>query len=597
MIEQFHFIRPAWLLALLPLLMLCGMLFRRHLLKNNWKTVVDEALQPHLLIDRPVNPNILPVLTLFFAGLLAILAMAGPSWEKLPQPVFKKHAALMIVLDLSRAMDAIDLKPDRITRARFKITDILQRREEGQTGLIVYAADPYTVSPLTEDTATIDALLDSLSTDIMPADGHDTGKALLKAAELLENAGFDRGDVLLVTGSIEKSAEPTIQELHAQGYTVSLLAVGTENGGPILLEEGGFIKDQQGQPVIARLDMAELHRVMESGDGLFTPISIDDSDIDYLMPLIEIGQYKGEEVETDIETDIWREFGPWLLIVLLPLAALAFRRGCLVIALCIFIPWPQPASALDWDEWFVSANQRALKLFEQDKFEEAAELFDDVQWKASAYYRARQYQLSINILEDINTADAHYNRGNALTRQNEISKAIEAYSAALELDPEHEDAKYNKELLEQQQKKQEGKRPEEQEEDESKESQAADDGDLEATPGQDEQSDESGKPSPNEQQSQSETESTEEQAEEASPKNEQQDESSQQTTEVDTGAGNPKNQSGQEEQLERQESNDQKEELSEQAYEEWLNKVPDDPGGLLRRKFKYLHGKQKKNGS
>lgn len=329
MMEQFHFIRPLWLLASLPWLLVCGMFLRRHLLEHNWKTVVDQQLLPHLLVDQPANPSRRPIALLFLAGMLGVLAMAGPSWEKLPQPVFKKQSALLIALDLSRSMDAVDIKPSRIVKARYKISDILQRRKEGQTGLIVYASDPFTVSPLTDDAATIDSLLSSLSTDIMPAQGRNTRKALESAAELLNNAGFDRGDILLVTSEIEESTLTTLNALRDRGFRTSVLAVGTVSGGPIPLEDGGFIKDAKGQPVVAKLNSSQLKSLVKSTGGLFTPLSIDDRDIDHLMPLIEVGQYKGEELETEIETEIWREFGPWLLLALLPLAAFAFRRGYL----------------------------------------------------------------------------------------------------------------------------------------------------------------------------------------------------------------------------------------------------------------------------
>lgn len=602
MIETFHFIRPAWLLMILPLLVICGLLLRRHLSDHNWQAVVDEKLLPYLLVDQPNKASRMPPFAVFMTGLLAVLAMAGPSWEKLPQPVFKKQSALLIALDLSRSMDAVDLNPSRLAMARYKILDILARRKEGQTGLIVYAADPYTVSPLTDDAATIAALIPSLSTDIMPAEGGNTSKALNKAGELLNNAGFDRGDILLVTDNIEKAAGKTLRNMRDQGFKVSVLAVGTEDGAPIPLENGGFMKDQQGQVVVTRLEPSRLRSMVLSAGGLFTRLSVDDVDINHLKPLIEISTHKGKSVETEIKTDIWREFGPWLLIPLLPLAALAFRRGYLVLAIAFILPWPQPVSALDLSELFTSHNQRAMRLFEENKFNEAAELFDDKQWKASAYYRARQYQLSIDLLQNTNTAEAHYNRANALTRQDKIGNAITAYNEALKLDPDHEDAKYNKALLEklqeeQQQEQQQSRNPNQQEEDESKQSEASEGGDageLGATPGDDEESEASEKPSQNEQQGQSQPGDPGDQ-EQTNPQNERREEGQQKEQPESQAVQQNDNETEKTEQPDQQENSDQQEELSDQAVEQWLNKVPDDPGGLLRRKFKYLYKKQQQS--
>lgn len=283
----------------------------------------------------------------------------------------------------------------------------------------------------------------------------------------------------------------------------------------------------------------------------------------------------------------------------LPLAA--FRRGYLALLLGCFFFWSQPASALDFaldlKALFTTSNQRALALFEAEKFDEAAALFNDKQWKASAYYRARQYQLSINFLENIETAEAHYNRGNALTRQNEIGSAIQAYSEALTLDPDHEDAKYNKALLEKQQQEgeQQKRNPEEQEEDDTRESEEANGGSLRTESGEEEESETAASPSDNQQQSQPEPSEEQSQEEESTAENER-DEEQPEKTQAETEAGLENDSENQQtEQQEQPENPDQNEELSEKSVEEWLNKVKDDPGGLLRRKFKYLYNKQQKD--
>ena len=626
MIEDFHFIRPLWLFAVIPLLIIYGLLLRRKLSSHNWHNEVDSALLPFLLITQHKKNNYVSILIFFIAGLLALIAIAGPSWEKLPQPVFKKQSALIIVLDLSRSMDAVDIKPNRLTRAKFKIADILKRRREGQTGLIVYAANTYTVSPITEDTATIDALLPSLSTDIMPAEGNNTSDALSKAVELLHNAGFNQGDILLVTDSLQTSAKQNMDTMTDLGFRVSMLAVGTTDGAPIPLDDGGFLKDGMGRVIVAKLESTKLRSLIESNNGLYSPLTIDDSDIETLMPLVNISAMEGESLEVKIETDIWREFGPWLLLIVLPLAALAFRRGYLIFAVLFILPIAKPAHALSLNELFTSDNDRAMTLFNDDKFEDAAKLFDDKQWKAAAWYRVRQYQLAINLLENYDTAEAHYNRGNALTRQDEISKAIEAYSKAIELDPNHEDAKYNKALLENRQnddepnqESPEGANPEQQEEDESKESEAASGGDAsqmnpepQSQDQQQDATDTSENPSDGEQQTQSEPAESDEQnqpsaqstaQDQPEKEQEQQQDQSQDRQQVEPNQKQEQkalernnNEDAQTDEEGNQEANSNEQQpLSDQTVEQWLNKVPDDPGGLLRRKFKYLYKKQQEN--
>ena len=198
LIEQFHFLRPAWLLALLPLLVLLWHGFKNRSHGRSWQTVVDAKLLPHLLGDKREEGVRTLWLILGIAAGLAIFALAGPVWEKLPQPIFRQQSALVIALDLSRSMDAGDIRPSRLTRARLKIADILDLRDEGQTALVTYAADAFVVTPLTEDAETINALLPALTTEIMPTQGSNAASALGQSFELFDNAGVTRGDILLL---------------------------------------------------------------------------------------------------------------------------------------------------------------------------------------------------------------------------------------------------------------------------------------------------------------------------------------------------------------------------------------------------------------
>ena len=124
MMESLHLIRPLWLLALIPLLFISWRLWHRQRRGGNWQRVIDPMLLPHVLIGNPGKSSQWPVVLFTLAGLLSILALSGPAWKQLPQPVFKQQSALVLVLDLSRSMDSTDIKPSRLTRARHKISDI-----------------------------------------------------------------------------------------------------------------------------------------------------------------------------------------------------------------------------------------------------------------------------------------------------------------------------------------------------------------------------------------------------------------------------------------------------------------------------------------
>lgn len=631
MFENFHFLRPEWFFAILALLLIAGLFTQQRLSNLHWESAVDKKLLPHLLLEDRKNLNYRTIWIFVFAGFLAITALAGPTWEKIPQPVFKKQTALLIAISLSRSMDAIDLTPSRLIRARYKVLDILQLRKEGQTGLIVYAADAFTVTPLSEDPATISALLPSLNTGIMPTEGSNTTKALNKAVELLINAGFSEGDILLVADSINEVTSNTLKKISERGFRVSILAAGTINGAPIPLKKGGFLKDLVGNVIVPKLALEQTRILITKNGGIFSHLSIDDSDLDKLMPLIEISAHQGKTVDSEVTTDVWHELGPWLLIVLIPLTALVFRRGYLILAFAFILPLPQPAQAFNFSDLFNSNNERAMLLYKNQEYDAAAKLFDDKQWKASAYYRASKYALSLTQLQKINTATAYYNRGNALTQQNRLSDAIKAYSTALEIDPEHEDASYNKILLEKWQKEEQenksSRKPEQQEDDESKESEPSNSpsaNQMKPRPmekdKQKEDTEESESPSNNERRKDSvpgESEDRSNSSSESSPDKRNQGRQSQ--NQVPEQEQNKKQNKQKDQELEQKEQedrlpqvNDSKEKqntpaeeetnretdteklqpLSDKTIEQWLNKVEDESGDLLKRKFKYLSQQQ-----
>ncbi|MBF0470945.1 MAG: VWA domain-containing protein, partial [Gammaproteobacteria bacterium] len=189
MSESFHFLRPEWFLALIPLLLILLLSERRRRGEGQWQQVCDAALLPYILIrQKQGKASALPRLWLLLMGLIAVTALAGPVWERTPQPLFRSQEALVVLFDLSRSMDATDLRPSRLERARLKLLDLLHQRQEGLTALITYAAQPFVVTPLTEDSATIEALVRSLSTDIMPAQGSRPDLAIAKGVELLQQA-------------------------------------------------------------------------------------------------------------------------------------------------------------------------------------------------------------------------------------------------------------------------------------------------------------------------------------------------------------------------------------------------------------------------
>ena len=577
---DFHFLRPEWLWAIPAVIVGAILLARRQLGPGSWQKVVDPALAPHVLSGSSNRKSDLRWWLLGIGGVVAALSLAGPAWERIEQPVFRSDQALVVALDLSRSMDAQDVAPSRMLRARLKILDILERRASGQTALIVYSSNAFTVAPLTSDTDTIAALVNSLSTDIMPSRGSYPTAAIYKGQQLLEQAGAAFGEVLLITdGGSSPATERAARDLRDAGYTLSVLGVGTVEGAPIPKLSGGFVTDQAGRIAVARLEERGLRELAKSGAGRYATLSSDGRDLDYLMA----GEVSTRKASDDtLATDQWREEGPWLALLLLPLGALAFRRGWVVMLAFAIFPLSSPAEASLWDDLWLNKDQQAQRELEAGNATDAAALFEDPEWRAVAEYEAGAYAQSAARFAEQEDLRNLYNLGNALARQGEFESAIDAYEQVLEADPANEDAAFNRDMLaqmlEQQESQQQNQGDNQESSDESggdsQESESDASSQNESTEGSSDsqsQSDEQNASARDDEMSEEDMRALQEELQRAAEEAQQQ--AQQQSPQLS------------EEQLEAL----RREQEQQQAMEQWLRRIPNDPGGLLRRKFRYQY--------
>jgi Ca-activated chloride channel homolog len=596
---EFHFIRPTWLLAMFPYLVIIVFMLRNKLSRGNWSAVCDADLLPYLLQEKPRQNNRWVLTSSAIAAFLVIVALAGPSWQRIPSPVFRNESALVIALDLSRSMDAEDIKPSRLIRARYKIADILKRRKDGQTALLVYSGAAFTVTPLTDDTETIASQLTALTTDIMPSEGDNAELVLNKAVDLFKQAGLQKGQILLVTDGVDvDKTKETATAL--ENYSLSILGIGTTEGAPIALSSGGFLKDERGSIVIPKLNAADLAKLAQQGNGVYQSISTDDSDILALLSALEQPIKQQGKENKNLLLDQWEDKGPWLLLLVLPLVALNFRKGLLTIGLVLLLPLPKNSYAVEWQDLWQNKDQQAAQAYKNKDFDKAASLFENPDWKAAANYKAGAYDKALESLvpkPDEKNAAVLYNQGNALAKSGQLEPAIKAYEKALALNPNDDDAKYNKELVEKALEKQ---KQEQKKQDQQKKKDKQDKQDKSDQSDKDDQQKKDGEPSEQSEQ-QKASDQKPEQSEEKKPQQQHADEQ-----------GTPDNK-----EPEKQPEADKAEQAAEakkadakqqpkptkelaqptdeqqQANEQWLNRIPDDPAGLLKRKFKYQYGQQR----
>ncbi len=567
-LSQFHFIRPFWLLALLPLAFTIGGLMMKNRRKNQWLNVIDKNLLKHLLVGQQTikNSTISPFLFLSLSLILAVTALAGPTWQKQPLPVFETEISKVIILDLSLSMKSTDIKPDRLTRAKHKITDILSRTKEGQVALIVYAGDAFVISPLTTDANTIATMIPPLSPSLMPVLGSEPQNAFTIADELLVNAGVFSGQIIWITDGIDNRDYGFVsKQITNSRHQISILAVGTSDGAPIPLPDGqGFLKDVNGNIILPTMNIAPLAQLADMGSGSITKLAADDSDIDILLSSFQDPE-DFVSSEEDLEIDRWVEFGPWLLIPVIFVVAFAFRKGVVVALLLTLFPvFPEVNAAEEstqnatplqqqWKNLWQTPDQQATTAYNNKDHKTAADLFQQNDWKSAALYKSGQFNAASDLLSTLDTATANYNRGNALAHGNQLEAAIASYERALELSPDMEDAAFNKsiveEMLKQQQEQEKQDQQDQQQDGEKQES--------------DQENDQDGE----------QQESDEQQDGQQDSEQQQQDGQEEQEN---------KEQQGEQQQSELEKMSDAE---KEQVLEQWLRQIKDDPGGLLRRKM------------
>jgi Ca-activated chloride channel family protein len=540
-----------------------------------WDKAIDKNLLPYLL-DRSKNASQrTPLILLFAAWALSILALAGPVWEQLPQPVQKKEDALVIVFDLSLSMFAPDHSPNRLDLAKRKLRDILALREEGQTALVVYAGDAHTVTPLTDDVVTIEALVPSLSPNIMPLFGSKPVEAIELAIGLLDGTDASRGKVLLMTDGIRGFDEELLltEQFADNDYELLIMGIGTEEGAPIRTNDGEFLTDEAGALIIPTLNKDVLQSLANRVSGRYHDIQLADSDLAYLLSDFEL---LDDEQMSDVEEefDIWYEFGPWLLLLVLPIAALSFRRGwlfCFVLITGSGMMLPsQQAQALEWKDLWMTKDQQAAEAFASEAHTTAALLFEATDWQGAANYKAANYEAAVASFSAIDTVDGHYNRGNALALSGNYAESIAAYDIALSLELGHPDALKNKEIVEQLL---------EQEEAENGENQDGEDQESESEQNSENESDE-------------ESENSDQQDQESQEGNQDPQDQEQQNQPPEEQEGSESNS---EQNTPSETTNEEFEE--QQSLEQWLRRIEDDPGELLRRKFRYQYRQRQLNGT
>jgi len=463
-----HFIRPEWLLALVPLALVLLSLWRQHESHSAW----NRYIAPHLakiLVTQGSKKSRRPLHLLAFTWLMATFALAGPAVNKQSLPVFAAEQGRVLVMDMSVSMFATDLAPNRLTQAKFRATDLLRNLKEGETGLVAFAGDAFTISPLTRDTGTLLNLLPTLSPEIMPVRGSNLAAGLTQAKTLLAQGGHIRGDIIVMTDGITAAQfDDANSALSGTQYRLAVVAFGTSQGAPIRLPDGQLQRDSSNEVVVASTDFGLLQKLAADNKGVLIQNRTDGNDLAQLQHWLSD---TGDAKATDLDGETWQDLGPYLALLLLLPALFSFRQGIVASVgfatlagglLLAAAPQSAHASVWDnaWDNVWKTPDQQAMQAYQSQNYANAAKQFESPQWRGSAQYKAGDYEQALKTFEQDSSAQGLYNQGNALMQLGKPDKAKERYQAALEKQADFPAAKANLELAEKQlkeQQKQQGK--------------------------------------------------------------------------------------------------------------------------------------------
>ncbi len=558
---EFVFLRPWWLLLLSLGPLLAFAITRRG--SDSWAAVCEPLLLRHLISGGGGNLAILVRILTFSTWTLAVIALAGPAWDREKTDLFENLDATVVVLDLSQSMNSTDLLPSRFERARYKSIELIENQNTRATGLVVFAGSAFDVVPVSDDVATLTHLIQSMQTSMMPVQGGRASLGIERARQMLKGSGYQSGSVVLITDGVDSTAMKAAKTLRDEGYSLSVIGVGTESGAPVITSDGEFLKDSNGRLITATVNHSELAQLAAAGGGTFSTIT---GQVSAVMP--QGSQFAADAAGTDELATIsqWKDRGPYFLMFLVPLAALLYRRGWLLAIALILVMPAQQSLAFEWSNLWQRPDQRAAASVHAEKYDDQV-LQKFPQWNGIALYRSQEFSQAATEFSHSDDAVSIYNRGNALAMSGDYSEAVDQFETALQIDPDFESARFNLDIVRRllQQQEMSGKSMESENQNQTDNQQVETKGtapdDLSAPQNRGSQ-----------QEGQDEGDLSRRSGQQAMGG----DRAEEDDRLTERGDSN--------EQIEWQANLD--DELN-QVMEQWLRQIPDDPGGLLRRKFHY----------
>jgi Ca-activated chloride channel family protein len=405
-LSSFHFLRPGLLYWLVPSALYGLFLLVRGAKPSPWAAAISPQLLPHLLRRGEARAWLRPEGLLLGAAIVATLAAAGPSFAARADASDPKDSALIVVFELSRSMSGRDVSPSRTVRARLELLDLLHRRPESPTALVVVAGSAHVLMPFTDDTGALEPSVKALAPELMPFDGQAFEQAARRVGELARGREIPPAVLLVSDGVTPGGAEAFARLQHELGLGLVILSVGHDD------DSLGRLAARTGAEQIA------LSFGARDTGRVFAAIS----------------QTRAERLAPG-DARFWRDDGPWLALPLAVAIALWFRRGW------VLAPLGSAALALlggcssGIESIWLTGDQQGRLAFERGDYLAAAARFDDPLWKGLSFYAAEKWDAAVQSFVGVDGPRGLFCLGNAYAQGGKLQSALEVFDRALRATP------------------------------------------------------------------------------------------------------------------------------------------------------------------
>ena len=451
--SHFHFLRPWWLLAFIPLLLSLRHLWSANNFVGKWRKIIAPELLDAMLVHSGRSRWFNPVSVAMVVVTLGVVALAGPTWKQQASPFAEDVAALVIALDVSSSMKQQDVQPSRLDRAKQKVQDLLKMRPGGRVGLVVYAGSAHSVIPLTNDPDVVNNFLGAIEPEMMPRKGKFPEKALPVAQKMLGDTPVP-GTVLVIGDGISPQTRADFKDFFAS-HEHQLLVFGIGSTLPNASEEG--VRDD----VLIPLEHSALKKLAHDNKGYYQSMTLDTTDVSRLNRRIDSRMVIDEDGSRP-----WVDSGYYLVYLIALSMLLWFRKGwtlhwsiVLVVLTGMSVPRPSMANdAVESESWvltryfmdlWLSQDQQGRYYLQQGEYQKAAAHFENITWRGIAYYRAENFKAAAEMFSRIETVNGYFNLANAWAHSRNYIYAVQAYNQVLELEPSHAGALKNRDKIQQ----------------------------------------------------------------------------------------------------------------------------------------------------